>query len=448
MLDLHFIQTCLRQPIQHKNILFNNVSIDSRTLQSGALFIAIRGANFDGHDLLNKAIEKGATAAIVSHAVTSSIPLIIVPDTIKALGQLAQLWRQTFTLPLIAVTGSCGKTTTKSILANILSQKGASLATTGTLNNEIGVPLTLLQLKKTHQFAVIELGANHPGEISYVASLAKPTIALITTIAPVHLEGFGSLEDVAKAKSEIYDALSDEGVAILNHDDTFYDFFKKQNQHRKYFTFGLTKKNNVYASDIVMTAEGFPKFNLHYGNDTTSITLPLLGKHNVTNALAAACAALSLEIALTDVKKGLESIIPEKKRMNRYTAFNQATLFDDTYNANPTAFLAALDFLTHQPGNKILVVGDMGELGSDAVYYHEQLGKQAKNKGIHCLLALGPLSAYTVNAFGNEKTAKHFENKIELIAYLKKHLTPKDTVLIKGSRSTKMEEVVEALKGE
>lgn len=425
-------------------VICTGISIDTRTLKPGELYIAIRGTRLDGHDYLNEAISKGACAAIVDHVIETNIPLIVVPDTTHALGTLAQAWRRQFHLPVVALTGSCGKTTTKAILAHILEQVGPTLSTQGTLNNEIGAPLTLLKLTSEHQFAVIELGANHPKEIAYTAALTQPQIALITNIAPVHLEGFGSLEGVAQAKGEIYAALPKDGMALLNHDDAFFSQFKAQTEHHKTFTFGLTADSTISAHDIKNTAEGFPTFTLQYHNESCSITLPLLGQHNVMNALAAACAAYALNIPLALVKTGLESVTAVNKRMNKYHAFNGAVLIDDTYNANPTAFLAAIDFLTQQTGEKVLVVGDMGELGPDAIYYHEQLGQQAKAKGIQHLYAVGKLSAHAAQAFGTH--GEHFSDKSQLIAHLRKAVTPEQVVLVKGSRSAKMEEVVEGLK--
>lgn len=445
MMNLHSVATLFNNPSpQAKNISFTGVSIDSRTIQTGNLFIAIRGERLDGHEYLEEAIKKGAAAAIVDHAIEASIPLIVVPNTTLALGTLAHAWRKQFHLPVVALTGSCGKTTTKAILANVFEQQGKTLATQGTLNNEIGAPLTLLQLNPSHKFAAIELGANHPGEIAYTAALTEPSVALITNIAPVHLEGFGSLEGVANAKSEIYAALSPQGTAILNQDDAFFPLFKKQNADRPHITFGLTNKSDVHANDIETTAEGFSKFTLHYRHETCTVILPLLGRHNVMNALAAAAAALALNISLAVVKAGLETVAPVNKRMNKYKTFNGAVLIDDTYNANPTAFLAAIDFLTQQEGKKILVTGDMGELGPQAAHYHEQLGHQAKDKGIDYLFAVGNLSAHTAKAFGEH--GMHFAGKPALIAHLRQTVTPEHVVLVKGSRSAKMEEVVEGLK--
>ncbi len=444
MMHLHAICALLHAPApQKENIEFTGISIDSRTLQAGHLFIAIRGTRFDGHAYLAQAIQQGARAAVVDHPIETTLPLIIVPNTTHALGVIAQAWRQQFSLPVVALTGSCGKTTTKSILAHILEQIAPTLSTQGTLNNEIGVPLTLLQLTQQHQFAVIELGTNHPGEIAYIAGLTQPNIALITNITPVHLAGFGSLAGIAAEKSTLYNALSKNGIAILNQADAFFSEFKQQNSQRTCLSFGLHPHNDVYATHCHTTTAGFPAFTLHYRQETGDVVLPLLGQHNILNALAAACAALALSIPFTAVQTGLCTVKAVNKRMNKRTTFNGVTLIDDTYNANPTAFLAAIDFLLQQKGKKILVVGDMGELGPDAAFYHAQLGQQAKEKGVDYLFAVGELSSHTVEAFG--ENAKHFLDKPSLIRYLRQMMNPEHILLVKGSRSAKMEEVVEGL---
>ncbi|MBI5448231.1 MAG: UDP-N-acetylmuramoyl-tripeptide--D-alanyl-D-alanine ligase [Gammaproteobacteria bacterium] len=446
MMKLHTLTTLLHAPaLPDENKSCTGISIDSRTLQTGNLFIAIRGERFDGHAYLDEVAQKGACAAVVDHTIDNApLPLIVVPHTVQALSCLAQAWRRQFSLPFVALTGSCGKTTTKTLLAHILAQQGATLSTQGTLNNEIGVPLTLLQLRAEHRFAVIELGANHPREIHSLAHLVEPDIAVVTNVAPVHLEGFGTLEGVARTKSELYEALPSKGIAILNHDDAFFPFFKKQTAHCKTLSFGFHHNADVRASELGINARGFPTFTLHYRQEICRITLPLLGQHNVMNALAAAGAALALQIPLSVVKTGLETAQAVNKRMNKHLTFNDAVLIDDTYNANPVAFAAAMDFLIQQAGRKILVAGDMGELGHDAAHYHEKLGKQAKQKGIHHLFTVGKLSSHATKAFG--ENAKHFETKAALIHHLRHFITPDQIVLVKGSRSAKMEEVIEALK--
>lgn len=445
MMKLSEIYTLFKQPFTlEKDIDISHVKIDSRILQPGDLFVAIRGENYDGHTFIEEAKKKGAVAAIVSKPIQTTLPLIQVDDTLFALGQIAKYWRDKFTLPVVALTGSCGKTTTKTILANILAHCAPTLSTQGTLNNDIGVPLTLLNLTDKDQYAVIELGANHAGEIAYTAALASPQIGLITNIAPVHLEGFGSIDGVAHAKSEIYQALPPNGIAILNHDEPYYEKFKMLMAAHKSYTFGINRPSHVMATQIENLENGLSRFNLHYGKEIHSVTLPLLGQHNIMNALAAACVAYALEVPLKKTIQGIETVAPPSKRMNRYQTFNDGLLIDDTYNANPTAFFAAIDFLAQHSGRKILVVGDMGELGPEAEYYHAQVGEHAQLKGIDHLYSVGILSAHATYAFG--ENAQHFENKNDLIAHLKKNLTSGDIVLVKGSRSAKMEDVVMGIK--
>lgn len=421
-----------------------NISIDTRSLKKGDLFIAIKGANFDGHAFLSAAIEKGACAAIVDHPIDNvTIPLVVVEDTTLALGTLAQAWRKKFHSPVVALTGSCGKTTTKTILAHLLSKVAPTLSTEGTLNNAIGAPLTLLKLKASHRYAVIELGTNHVKEIDYIANITQADIALITNIAPVHLEGFGTLEGIANEKADIYRHLSKEGIALLNRDDAFFPYFQEVNKARTCFTFGINAPCDIRASDIESTDQGYSKFTLHYGKESAPIVLPLLGEYNVMNALAAACAAYALSIPLAKVQEGLNSVTAPAKRMNHYRTQVGATLIDDSYNANPKAFFAAIDFLSQQAGQKILVAGDMGELGPEAPLFHEQVGRYAKEKKIDKLYAVGELSAHTAHGFGQQ--GQHFTDKKELITYLQKTIKPDDILLVKGSKSTRMGEVVEEL---
>lgn len=420
------------------------ICIDTRKLTPGDLFIAIKGERFDGHDFLEEAVKKGAAAVIVEkkHA-TLPIPQLVVNDTIQALGTLAHAWRKQFNCKVIALTGSCGKTSTKTILANVLSQCGHTLSTEGTLNNAIGVPLTLLRLEASHDFAVIELGTNHFGEIEYIAKMTEAEIAFITNIGPVHLEGFGTLEGIAKEKTAIYSALPSQGIAIFNHDDPFYAQFASLKPQLQAFTFGIKQTSDVMARDIHLNEQGQAQFTLHYGESHCHIQLPLLGEHNVINALAAACVAFSLKLPLEKVKLGLETATAAQKRMNLYTLKKQIKLIDDSYNANPSAFKAAIDFLGQQAGQKILVVGDMGELGEKAAEFHQEIGHYAKQKGIDILCATGKLSCYTAEAFG--QSAKFFPVKADLITFLKNQLQSNQAILVKGSRSAKMEEVVEAL---
>jgi UDP-N-acetylmuramoyl-tripeptide--D-alanyl-D-alanine ligase len=438
---------------------FQFVSTDSRTIKPGELFIALVGPNFDGHDYIDAARERGAVAAIVQRPVDVDMPLLQVKNTQAALTSLASLRRSQVNIPIVAITGSCGKTTTKTMIATILARAGSVLATEGTLNNDIGVPLTLLRLTEQHQFGVIELGANHAGEIAAIAALARPSIAVITNAAPVHLEGFKSLDGVARAKGEIYEALDDEGIAIVNADDAYASFWQKLIGNRKCITFGSinvaraslrgtrearsTFKADVCAKDLSLDAQGFPQFTLQTKQGSVPIHLSVLGQHNVSNALAAATVALQLGISLADIAEGLSSMEPVAKRLIRKQGRRGAIILDDTYNANPTSFKAALELLMQSSGEKILVVGDMAELGVDAEKYHRELGLLARKLGVQRFYAVGTLSKCAVTAFG--ENGWHFDDQQDLINTVQNSLHSNMTVLVKGSRSAKMENVVAML---
>jgi UDP-N-acetylmuramoyl-tripeptide--D-alanyl-D-alanine ligase len=363
---------------------------------------------------------------------------------LQALGQLAAFRRQQTHIPVIGLTGSCGKTTTKSMIASILQLCGPTLATEGTLNNDIGVPITLMRLTPEHQYAVIEMGANHQQEIRYVTQITRPDVALITNVAPVHIEGFGGIDGIAKGKAEIFEGLTENGVAILNADDHYVDYWRELLPGRKIIYFGMNKKADVTAKNIQLTAEGTASFELVIGNSSAPITLNILGAHNVMNALAAAAATKAIGIDIAAIQKGLLAFTPVNKRLVEYAGFAGAQVIDDSYNANPTAFLAVLQILQHKNGEKILIMGDMKELGEKSEEYHRQLGYQAREHGISKLYAYGQLSALTVKAFGKE--GHHFSDQAELIAKVKPTLHPDAVVLVKGSRSMKMERIVEALK--
>lgn len=420
------------------------VSSDTRQIKKGDLFIALKGPNFDGHDFVSAAKKQGAIAALVHHAIDTELPQIVVKDTLQALGQLAAFRRQQTDIPVIGLTGSCGKTTTKSMIASILQTCGPSLATEGTLNNDIGVPLTLMRLLPEHQYAVIEMGANHQNEIHYVTKITRPDVALITNVAPVHLEGFGGIDGIAKGKGEIFEGLTADGIAILNADDVYVDYWRELLKGRKVIYFGLNKKADVTAKNIQLTSEGTASFELVVRNSSLPITLNILGQHNVMNALAAAAATTAIGIDIAAIQKGLLSFTPVNKRLVEYSGHAGAQVIDDSYNANPTAFLAVLQILQRKNGEKILIMGDMKELGDKAEEYHTQLGHQAREHGISKLYGYGQMSALTVKAFGKE--GRHFSDQEELIATVKPTLHSEAVVLVKGSRSMKMERIVEALK--
>ena len=440
---------------------FAGVSTDSRALERDNLFVALHGPHFDGHAFLDQAMQRGAAAALVDRAVETALPVMRVQDTRAGLGQLAAAWRARHTMPLVAVTGSNGKTTVKEMIAAILSQRGPLLVTQGNLNNDIGVPLTLLRLERTHRHAVIEMGANHPGEIGYLTRIARPTVALITNAGPAHLEGFGSIEGVARAKGEIYQGLSMDGIAVINSDDIYAPLWRELADAHRVITFGLVAPGRPVPATLgrpcpsqapadvraEWRAEGSGSaLQLSTPEGATEVKLPLPGRHNVMNALAAAAAALAAGAALSDIKKGLEAMRPVHGRLERTTGIKGAELIDDTYNANPASLQAALDVLAACATRKWLVLGDMGELGEDAAALHEQAGEWARAAGVEALYATGELSRHAARTFG--AGSEHFANHAALIAALTGRLERENggvTILVKGSRSAHMEEVVAAL---
>jgi murE/murF fusion protein len=426
-------------PLYHNIDKFQPINIDTRTLQAGDVFIALHGENFDGHDFVKQAEQKGAKAAVVDHDITANIPIIKVDNTSYAFGELAAKRRNALNIPILAVTGSCGKTTTKNILGKILPN---SLITAENLNNNIGVPLTLLRLTPEHKFAVIEMGANAPHEIAYAAKLTKPTVAIITCAAPVHLQGFGDLDGVARVKGDILQDLTDDGTAVLNADDKYFSYWNNLLHGKHCISFGLKNSADITAHDITIT-EQKSRFVLQTPVGEETINLPLPGKHNIMNALAASAAAYAINISLADIKNGLQTMQPMAKRMIRKPGKNNSIIIDDSYSANPQSMQAAIKVLSLSSGEKILVIGDMGELGDNASQYHHELGIMARELGVNKLYALGQLTQLTVNAFG--KGAYYFINRNELIAAVANILNANTIVLIKGSNVNRMWEIVAAL---
>lgn len=429
------------------DVAFSTVSIDTRNTHPGDLFIAIAGKRFDAHDFLHSAARQGAAAAIVSRESDIDLPRITVSDTRIALGQLAREWRRRCAVPVVGVTGSNGKTTVKEMLAGILAVGGEVLYTRGNLNNDIGVPLTLLGLNERHRFAVIEMGANHIGEIAYTANIALPGIAIITNAGAAHLEGFGSLEGVAKAKGELVEGLAEPSVAILNADDRFFEFWRKLAGNRRVIAFGLDAGADLRASKIEMkwTSEGFSnRFTLIHRESETPITLGMAGRHNVCNALAAAGAALALGIRPDQIAQGLASVKPVNGRMEPVPGAEGSLLFDDTYNANPSSFAAAIDVLTQLPGELWVILGAFAELGASSAELHAGVGRYAKQSGIKRLFATGSGAAAAVESFG--EGGVFFDRQQDLIEASKPMLNRNVVALVKGSRSQQMERVVGQLR--
>ena len=423
-----------------EDVMLEGVSTDTRSLQAGQLFVALHGPHFDGHDYLVEAKAKGAAACMVEKPV-ANCPALIVGDTRIALGKLAKAWRRNFAMPLVAVTGSNGKTTVKEMLASIFAQQGNVLATRGNLNNDIGVPLTLLGLDSSHSSAVIEMGANHAGEIAYLTALTKPNVAVITNAASAHLEGFGTLEGVASAKGEIFQGLKDDGTAIINADDEFASLWRELAQDKKVLSFGLQHPADIAArwqagdrgSQIhVTTSEG--KVKLH---------LALLGEHNVMNALAAIAAAQAAGFTLKTIKAGLEAMQPVAGRLQLKVGIHGSRIIDDTYNANPASLAAAIEVLAGFKGKHILVLGDMGELGDEAKALHAEAGRFARAHGVDALYTVGPMAAAATDAFG--EGAQQCDSHEAASKALQQELADDVTVLVKGSRLSQMERVVQIL---
>jgi UDP-N-acetylmuramoyl-tripeptide--D-alanyl-D-alanine ligase len=424
-----------------KDCTLYGISKDTRHITPGNLYIAIQGEQFDGHDFVHEALKKGASAAIVSRKVDIAIPQLVVPNTLDALGILSADWRNRFHIPFIGVTGSNGKTTLKNMIASILKaacrkNQDQVLATEGNLNNNIGLPLMLLRLNKNHRYSVIEMGMNHFNEIAYLTKLTQPIVAVINNAAESHLEGLKTIAGVAKAKGEIFQGLPTHGVAILNYDDPHFHYWRQLIGSHRFFTFGLNHSADVYA-DIANDHS----ITIHTPHGKIKVILPLLGIHNIMNALAATAATLAIHIDLTAIQHGLENVMPAPGRMRQFILENGAKIIDDTYNANPFSLAAAVKTLSTFPDTRIVVLGDMKELGDDAKQMHFDAGKKIKELGIHYLFTYGNLSSEAQRGFG--ENAYHFNDRELLIAALKPYLKNNTTTLIKGSRSMQMEKIVE-----
>ncbi|MEL0658196.1 UDP-N-acetylmuramoyl-tripeptide--D-alanyl-D-alanine ligase [Psychromonas arctica] len=473
---------------QSAAITFNNVSTDTRTIKNNDLFIALKGPSFDAHQLLQSALDKGASVLLVEANSTLTIPtdslVVEVEDTRIALGLLGRYIKQQITgLKCAAITGSNGKTTCKELLSAILTAHSGNadkvLATAGNFNNDIGLPLTLLRLEKQHQFAVLELGANHIGEIAYTAALAKPDVALVNNIMPAHLEGFGSLEGVATAKSEIWSSLASDGVAVVNLDANFAnDFIEQlQNKQQPLITFSRETETNrtvdadLFATELHSNELGQSSFILNVKtsmlfaqkqaqNESANslqniqIQLNLPGKHNVSNALAASAMALALGCSLNDIQQGLQTLQQVAGRVNCAVVSDILTVIDDTYNANSASVSAGIDLLAQYPCERLLICGDMGELGRYAEQEHQTIGEYAQQQNINRLFTVGNLSQQATNAYNaasKNAGAEHFSDKQQLKSAISAYLgsqQSKVVVLVKGSRSAKMEEIVAFIKQE
>jgi UDP-N-acetylmuramoyl-tripeptide--D-alanyl-D-alanine ligase len=425
---------------------FSSVSTDTRTIKRGALFVALEGPSFDGHNFIEAAAKGGAAGALVARQQPIDLPQIVVEDPLTALSAFAHQWRRQFRIPVVGVTGSNGKTTTKELIGSILAQLGPTLVTRGNLNNHIGVPLTLLELTDQHRYAVIEMGANHLGEIAHLAAIAAPTIGIVTNAGAAHLEGFGSLHGVATGKGEMFQALPVEGVAVVNADDQFAPMWRDLSTADRVLTFGFEQQADFMAHRVneISAAAGFrSEFNMVTPDGTIAATLPLGGLHNLRNALGAAAAACAAGASIEQIVVGLAAMKTVAGRLELKPAINGAFIVDDSYNANPSSLKAGLDATRGFAGARWLVLGEMKELGDSSDELHAEVGRYARQAGIERLLAVGEGSRFSVEAFG--PGGRWFADLDALIREARAQLTSGVVVLIKGSRANRLERVSAAL---
>ena len=434
---------CMRGKLVGDDRQFAGISTDTRSLRDGQLFFALQGPNFDGNDFVGTARERGAAGAVVGSLTDDDIAQIRVDDTRLALGRFGAAWRDGHDVTVIGVTGSNGKTTLKELIAACTARLAPTLATEGNLNNDIGVPLMLARIEPTHRFAVLEMGANHAREIAYLASLARPDVVVITNAGPAHLEGFGSLDGVARAKGEILQDESRPRVAVLNADDPYFDYWRSLVGDIRCVSFGLGESATVRASGIELTPAG-SQFTLHLDGTDIAVALPLSGTHNVRNACAAAAVAKVVGVPTDDIRAGLRQVRRVGGRLEPLSGVGGATLFDDSYNANPVSVAAAAEFLAALPGENWLVLGDMKELGDDAAELHRGVGEAARTSGIDRLFAYGDLARNTAEGFGSD--GRWYAALDAMIDDLRADLARGVNVLVKGSRSMRMERVVAALR--
>ncbi len=423
-----------------------SVSTDTRTLRAGDLFVALKGPNFDGHDHLEAARGAGAAGALVERESRCPMPLLAVPDSRLALGRLGATWRRRSAAQVVAITGSNGKTTVKEMLAAILGQVGKTLATGGNLNNDIGVPLTLLRLQD-EAYAAVEMGANHAGEIAYLTALTRPDVALLINAGRAHLEGFGSLEGVARAKAEIAQGLGPQGLFVFDADAPWVHLWRQQGAHCRVLTFGLGEGADVRLDEtetgVEWDADGFSsRFRLHLPAETLDIKLHLGGAHNRRNALAAAAAAHAAGIPAAAIGAGLAALRPLKGRLDPLPGRHGVGLIDDSYNANPDSVLAAIDLLGTAPGRRFLVLGELAEMGPQGQGFYAEIGAYAREQGIDGLYVTAEACAAAA-AFG--PAAECHAEPAALIAALEQRMRAGDRVLVKGSRRARMERVIQAL---
>lgn len=436
-MDLSQAAALLECGSPQSDITFTGITTDSRQIAPGMMFAALPGQTFDGHDYIQQAMELGAVAVLVCRKVETSLPVVRVDDVLAALGTLAGYWRMQCPAKVVGITGSNGKTTVKEMVANILRQNNTVLATGGNFNNELGLPLTIFELNRSHDYAVLELGASNPGDIAYLAAIAQPDVGVITNIGPAHLQGFINVEGVAAAKGELYAALPGHGAAIINAAEPWVELWQNINTAGTIYYFNGDGENHIrarHSEEDVVVSTPVGDFVLQ---------LPLPGEHNLTNALAATATCLALDVPLDEIRAGLETVKPVPGRLSLVRSKAGWTVIDDTYNANPASLYAALQVLANQGGEPWLVLGDMKELGTNSRKMHAELGDAARSLGVKRLFALGEASTATVDAFGDKAT--HFSSRDRLIEALRSQLKPGVACLVKGSRSMGMEHVVSAI---
>ncbi|MES2104236.1 MAG: UDP-N-acetylmuramoyl-tripeptide--D-alanyl-D-alanine ligase [Pseudomonadota bacterium] len=446
--SLYQLQASLNSATATADAQVTGVSTDSRKVGKGELFVALRGENFDAHDFLDQVVAQGAAAVVVEHVPAGlAIPALVVPDTKMALAEIARFWRRQFSLPLIGVTGSNGKTTVKEMIASIFAAYAGeehSLATSGNLNNEIGVPLTVLRLQPGHKVAVIELGMNHPGEIALLASIAEPTVGLVNNAQREHQEFMHTVQAVAEENGSVIRQLPADGIAVFPADDAYSSLWRayaNESGQRRIASFGFSGDADV--SCIYVAQQFGNDLQVKIGGQEFAVKLAAAGVHNVRNALAAAACCSSVGIPNDVIARGLEAFSPVNGRLQKKQAHNGASVIDDTYNANPDSVRAAIDVLAQARSSSILVLGDMGEVGADGVAFHEEIGGYAKQRGIQQLFTLGALARHAASAFG--PSAQQFDEISQLLAALDRSLAASSTVLVKGSRFMKMERVIQHL---
>jgi UDP-N-acetylmuramoyl-tripeptide--D-alanyl-D-alanine ligase len=436
-LNLTELANVLDCPAPSRDVEIKHILTDSRKVVSETLFAALTGEHFDGHDFAADAVRLGASALLVERELEADAPQLIVDDVLRALGAIAGLLRDRLDPKVVGITGSNGKTTVKEMVASILALEGDVLATQGNYNNELGLPLTLFELEQKHRYAVLEMGASKSGDIAYLAAIGKPDVGLVNNIAPAHLEGFGSIEGVARTKGEMFAALPAGGCAVMNADEPWLDLWRSMNTAGATLTFGSSAGCDVRLEE---SAEGA---RLQTPAGALELKLALPGRHNLINAAAATATALAMDVSMDTIRQGLERVQPVPGRLNLLHTAAGWTVIDDTYNANPASLYSALQVLSQIPGESWLVLGDMKELGSDSSKMHREVGENARVLGIKRLFATGEMSEHTVDMFG--RGAVHFETREDLIRALRRQVRPGVNLLVKGSRSMQMESVVEAI---